>query len=391
MKKFQIHLFLSFIALGCIFDAAFGIVVPDNVGMAIWPALIAAGASLVGGALSSISSSKTNKTNLQQVRETNDTNYNIHKEDIQQQWDMWNAQNAYNDPSAQVDRLQRAGINPQLALANGALGSGQASAMTVPSSHPMQAGQVNPIDYSFIPEAVGAAMSSLVQEQQLKQNSAQTDVYKEQAAGMKIENAYKEQSLKYEHTKMLSEIYKMRADGDISASTASKMERDLSTYWDDYRRSVRASDDEHEQMNAQTAYIKKQEWALEIQTMLAQRAHELNVHLTYAQIQKLAAEAAELRSQSSLYESQKNHTDAETRRLDASFDSFIKTLKTENLITEHQYQKLVDEYENYHRRNSYDGWNVWSWVLSVISDVAGSVGNLFSSPAATEVVKKAMK
>lgn len=40
---------------------------------------------------------------------------------------MWNEQNAYNTPSAQMARLQEAGLNPRLIYGNGSTATGQAS------------------------------------------------------------------------------------------------------------------------------------------------------------------------------------------------------------------------------------------------------------------------
>lgn len=37
----------------------------------------------------------------------------------QMQWDMWNAQNAYNTPAAQMQRLKAAGLNPMLVYGSG--------------------------------------------------------------------------------------------------------------------------------------------------------------------------------------------------------------------------------------------------------------------------------
>lgn len=41
------------------------------------------------------------------------------KQQNQMQWDMWNAQNAYNTPAAQMQRLKEAGLNPMLVYGSG--------------------------------------------------------------------------------------------------------------------------------------------------------------------------------------------------------------------------------------------------------------------------------
>lgn len=66
----------------------------------IWPAVIAAGASLAGSALSSWSNSRTNDANLKLAREQNAWNE-----------EMWNKQNEYNTYSNQLQRWTDAGLN----------------------------------------------------------------------------------------------------------------------------------------------------------------------------------------------------------------------------------------------------------------------------------------
>lgn len=58
------------------------------------------------------------------------------QEQIDQNWEIAHYNNEYNSPESQVRRLRAAGINPQLAMSNGAIGSGtsQASPPTL-SSH----------------------------------------------------------------------------------------------------------------------------------------------------------------------------------------------------------------------------------------------------------------
>lgn len=137
--------------------------------------LIGAGASIlsstIGGAFGQKSQSDTNDTNYQIAKETNEQNYKIWQEqqehnkemfelenqanidmfnmqnqanidmynmqnedaiemfNMQNQAaiDMWRMQNAYNDPAAQIQRLQSAGLNPVLAMNNSGTASGSNS------------------------------------------------------------------------------------------------------------------------------------------------------------------------------------------------------------------------------------------------------------------------
>ena len=65
--------------------------------------------SLVGGVTSSIIGSNEN---AKAVKDTNATNLKIAQENNAFNQQMWEENNAYNDPSAQRDRLLKAGINP---------------------------------------------------------------------------------------------------------------------------------------------------------------------------------------------------------------------------------------------------------------------------------------
>lgn len=93
------------------------------------PALIAAGAQVIGSGLSAWQSRRnvrdTNRANIQQA----DLAYKRNKELAQYTFDknleMWNLQNKYNAPGAQMQRLQEAGLNPHLMYGKGTVGNAQ--------------------------------------------------------------------------------------------------------------------------------------------------------------------------------------------------------------------------------------------------------------------------
>lgn len=72
--------------------------------------------SLFGGIASSIgnviSTRSTNKTNQKIAADTNAANAAINQSQIDYNWQMWHAQNDYNNPSAQRQRLVDANLNP---------------------------------------------------------------------------------------------------------------------------------------------------------------------------------------------------------------------------------------------------------------------------------------
>lgn len=78
------------------------------------PALIAAGASIIGQGASALSQSSINR----KTREYNEKMYAKQRADSLQDWNM---QNQYNSPAEQMRRLKSAGLNPNLVYGEGAV------------------------------------------------------------------------------------------------------------------------------------------------------------------------------------------------------------------------------------------------------------------------------
>lgn len=112
--------------------------------------LLGGATSLIGGSISAKAQRDTNRTNLQIARETNQANRD--NQEYQNEWNlnMWNAQNAYNSPDAQRQRLEDAGLNP---IFYGLDGTGNAGAL---SSAPFTAVNGAPMenDGKFLGEAI---------------------------------------------------------------------------------------------------------------------------------------------------------------------------------------------------------------------------------------------
>ena len=88
---------------------------------------------------------RTNQANIDIAQMSNDYNMAMLDKQIAEQWKMWNAQNEYNSPEAQKERLLAAGYNPYMQNVD----AGSASSMSAPSAQP-----------AVTPTMVGATMQS---------------------------------------------------------------------------------------------------------------------------------------------------------------------------------------------------------------------------------------
>lgn len=198
--------------------------------MAAAAAISAAGAlasglgSIGSGIGNGISQKKTNDVNLQINRENNEFNRQMMEEqmryntemyerslsDSRETWEQqFNAVNEYNDPSAQLDRLQKAGVNRQLAAA-GLSGSastasptsttGTSSGVTPAQSHGIQL-QAPKYDLSGIQGAVAAGVDMYTKLKNTESDTALTD---EQRIGAQLSNQFYIQ-------RVMSEIFKNNA------------------------------------------------------------------------------------------------------------------------------------------------------------------------------------
>ena len=79
---------------------------------ALGTAALGLGSSIISSAFGSIFGDNSAKKQFKYQQQLN-------REAFQHDVDMWNRQNAYNTPSAQMERLQAAGLNPNLVYGNG--------------------------------------------------------------------------------------------------------------------------------------------------------------------------------------------------------------------------------------------------------------------------------
>lgn len=97
------------------------------------PSLIQGGAGLLGAGINYFSQQSANEANMQLAREQRDFYL-----------EQWKRENAYNDPSAQMARLQRAGLNPSLMYGEGSAGMPASASMADVEAARVSASQVDP-------------------------------------------------------------------------------------------------------------------------------------------------------------------------------------------------------------------------------------------------------
>ena len=126
--------------------------------------------SLIGGIGSGISARKNRKLARELAQKQQDFMSNEAEKAYQRNLEMWNKQNAYNSPSAQMARLQAAGLNPNLAY--GSLSAGDAG--NAPAYNPPSVAQPSDALFSNPYEGVERAGTSLTNSSLAMAQIAQT-------------------------------------------------------------------------------------------------------------------------------------------------------------------------------------------------------------------------
>ena len=223
MKLF-ILIFLTILCL--IFDFVFDVDVgSSHVDLAIIPAAIAAGASIIGSLFGGSNTKSTNKTNLKIAQMNNEYNKAMFDQQIQYNWDMWNAENAYNTASAQRQRLEDAGLNPYLMMSGGDAGVATGGNSVSPPT--AQAVEMKP----FIPDTSGIVNAALQYDQQrylADEQYQKTRIAEQQANQLEADNTYRQEKA------MLNLLKDMHEEKDLfykSGITKNQLEFLTDTFW----------------------------------------------------------------------------------------------------------------------------------------------------------------
>ena len=155
-------------------------------------AAIGAGASIIGGALGALGQSSANRTNIQLQREQNAWNEKQAEKANQWNIEQWERENLYNSPMQQMQRLEQAGLNPNLMYGQGSTGSAGSLRSEMPSS--VAPARVNS-SLQFLGNSLAPAISMY---QDLQNKQAQLSVQQKQAAlldqeiaGKALDNVFK--------------------------------------------------------------------------------------------------------------------------------------------------------------------------------------------------------
>lgn len=151
--------------------------------------VVASVASGVAGLIGSIEQRKYEERQAQIQRQWNETMM-----DKQNAWNLeqWQRQNEYNSPSAQLQRLREAGLNPLNYGLDGSSAQGLESAQALGYDRASLAGAMNPIS-SAVDSALKTAQVSNIQAQTAKvSQETLSEVVRREQMSQQIENAKQE-------------------------------------------------------------------------------------------------------------------------------------------------------------------------------------------------------
>lgn len=287
---------------------------------------IGAGTSLIGGASTTAMQNQANKEIAQMNNAFNEKmfdkqiayNKEMYQTQLGDQWkfyddqkanawklyednkayqtEMWNKQNEYNDPSAQRERLEAAGLNPYMMMNGGSAGvagsvsgtQGSAPSAGSPSAQGVQPPTATPYsaDYSGVMQGLGHAIDTIM-------TGSQRNIQDAQANNLRIEG-------KYIASKAIAELYKTYNDAKNDDERVA-IQRVLSSIQKDLSASQIAVNNENvRQIQAQTRIAVTENLLREQELKFLPQAQKL-------QLAQGAADIALKYAQKNLTEKQAQH------------------------------------------------------------------------------------
>lgn len=343
--------------------------------------------------------SKANKTNQAIANQTNQMTWDINA--MNNQWnkdvalEMFDLENAYNSPQQVRARLEQAGINPRVAMANGQasqFASGDIATPTAQAPSPFQMAQVSPI-----PSPFGNVFGELLQAAKIKTElataknlGAQTSridrLLDEEEENLQLKNDFQEITnditQTHGHNKAKAEILEML--GNLFESLSSAQLNQAST---ELRRIEKKIKDEEFNWLPQTLQQRLRNLVQEGYTMKAQEgAYQAGASASIASANLMNQEAKESEARTELTQEQQyqlmamrddniklQHNLAEAKRIDVdlatkSLQYQIDFLKNQKLISDQELKEA--EYNTEMARKTNNVWYLREAVnqLSVIND-----------------------
>lgn len=203
-------------------------------------AVIGAGGSIINGITSLIATNQANKANREIARETNASNERINQSQIDYNWDMFHAENEYNNPINQRNRLVQAGLNP---IYFGLDGNSSASGQAFTPLGAQQASPTIPNDFS----SFGDAAMKFAQIRNLEASTKKM----ESDSGLSSENAETIRQLRSGQITLQGQQIKLNIDQH--ALNSAKREEILASV-DSLRQSVTESSARVEDIRSQIGY-----------------------------------------------------------------------------------------------------------------------------------------
>jgi hypothetical protein len=160
--------------------------------MAILGAILGAGASLLGSALNFGSQRQTNNQNMELAKYQYSQAKEMQNKEFLYNMDMWNAQNAYNHPTQQMQRLQQAGLNPNLVYGNGSVVGNTTSNYPQYKAPEYKSPHLTAPQFNFDPyQAVQFGQQLAMQKAQVNMLDAQTAKVEQETKNSALDNIYK--------------------------------------------------------------------------------------------------------------------------------------------------------------------------------------------------------
>lgn len=184
----------------------------DTPKASIAPAIAQAGSNILGSAMNWATSAWTNKKN----KENAETAWN---RDVE----MWNMNNAYNTPSAQMQRMKDAGLNPALMYGQGNVGNATGS-LPKYSAPRVSMDVAPPLDPGGM---LTAYQDYRLKSAQIDQVKAQTDAMNERATKDRLYNEWFGDNSDNKTEELLQKIAGMKAGTGYKGTAMQALMRDV--------------------------------------------------------------------------------------------------------------------------------------------------------------------